>query len=1062
MRVQGLYIDGFGIFHKLRIEGLSPGMTLFLGLNEAGKSTLLGFFRAVLFGFPDGRSNVNPYPPLCGGRHGGNITLIDGSGKPTLVERFSGPRGGPVRVLEPDQTKGKKASLERPLGTANGTLFKNIYAFSLKELRHFESLGTEEVKEALYSAGAGIDPGRLSALKSGLDKSEGELFKPGGSKPKINQHLSRLMAIMKEKKELSGSIETYDGIRSLISSASEEITALEDRRRDLTLQSKDTEKWIQSWPDWIHFCLAKNNLKALPVIDQFPLEGLSRLEGLKTRLDGLKEGLWEKEQDITRLEEALAGLIISEDILGQSEAIAQLQRDQGHFEALAGECLSLEQETSAAAGKLEESLKKLGPDWNEKRVAAFDLSIAAGEEVRGFRERLREAQIEVQRKKDILEAALSKEQEIKAALRSLPEPSEKDPERLLQGRRACQALRRFDFNIQLLSSELGQLEARLEELKEEEDILRASLRPEAFKWPLWLPPVITVSAILLAAGFGVRDPQPLALAGGGLFLLSGAALWVLRSRQTKSAGERSGETARRIREIGDKRGSLEKKGEGLRLELNRVREQAEAEKTHLSFINPLALDDLDRIERELVEQTSQLERWTESSEALERAEERSRGGRAELGHTEGGKETEERRYRGWLDAHGLDPALSPEGVLDTFALIASVKEQSRHLGQLRSKTASLKAIRSQYIHLAGRTLKACKRGATPDGEIPFAIHTLIREFKAGEQAAQKRDLMQKELQTIRASVGRLQGQIDKVDEEMRGLIRAGGADKEDGFRERAVIFEKRSALKREMERARDGIERLSASSGEIERVMERLSGMQIEALEEERAGLEEDLKACHENLDRLKREQATYEEQVRQLVNDERIAALRGEEEALKEALTLMAEDWAVVRLAQRLIRMAGERYEKERQPHVIREAGHFFSTMTSGRYTSLVAPIGESRIEVISKDNQRKEIDQLSRGTAEQLYLALRFGFIREFTKRSGRLPVIMDETLVNFDPLRAKAAVRAVSELSREHQILFFTCHPETATLFREVDPTVTVLEISEGRVREWDDERGMRFGG
>jgi len=63
VRLKGFYVDGFGLFHDLKVEGLSPGLMVFFGRNESGKSTLLGFLRSILFGFPDGRSSENPYPP---------------------------------------------------------------------------------------------------------------------------------------------------------------------------------------------------------------------------------------------------------------------------------------------------------------------------------------------------------------------------------------------------------------------------------------------------------------------------------------------------------------------------------------------------------------------------------------------------------------------------------------------------------------------------------------------------------------------------------------------------------------------------------------------------------------------------------------------------------------------------------------------------------------------------------------------------------------------------------------------------------------------------------------
>ena len=48
--------------------------------------------------------------------------------------------------------------------------------------------------------------------------------------------------------------------------------------------------------------------------------------------------------------------------------------------------------------------------------------------------------------------------------------------------------------------------------------------------------------------------------------------------------------------------------------------------------------------------------------------------------------------------------------------------------------------------------------------------------------------------------------------------------------------------------------------------------------------------------------------------------------------------------------------------------------------------------------------MDELSRGTGEQLYLALRFGLIEEFAGQAEPLPVVMDDILVNFDVERAR----------------------------------------------------------
>ena len=119
---------------------------------------------------------------------------------------------------------------------------------------------------------------------------------------------------------------------------------------------------------------------------------------------------------------------------------------------------------------------------------------------------------------------------------------------------------------------------------------------------------------------------------------------------------------------------------------------------------------------------------------------------------------------------------------------------------------------------------------------------------------------------------------------------------------------------------------------------------------------------------------------------------------------------------------------------------------MTHASYTALFVPIEQDTIEVINARKERRKPEALSRGTAEQLYLALRFGYIRNRAKSSEPLPVIMDDILVNFDPLRAHDAAEAILALSKAHQVLFFTCHPEMVNIFRKINNRIPLYALED----------------
>ena len=1054
----GLHIDGFGVFHNLTVERLSPKLTVFLGHNESGKSTLLGFIRAIFFGFPDGRSNENPYPPIAGGRHGGSINITLDNKKKYIVERRPGPGGGKIDILKPDQTHGGKETLLSILGTDNRLLFKNIYAFSLSELQHFETLNTNSVREALYSAGAGIDPKALMGLKSSLDKKENELFKPGGTKPKINKILSRLTAIQKEKKAIQNTMDQYDDLKSQINDHSKEILKHEKKRTANSIELQKTETWIQIWPEWINLSIARGKLEKLDPIESFPSLGLAKLEGLHARVEDLKRERLKIEEELKRQKSEVPPPIKDQHILSHSLSIKQLQKDMGHFEAVVQEILSIYQEIHHAEQRLKQDLIQLGPSWEEQRVQQFDLSISVREDVRRFLTTLGTLKLNEQRMKDLLEAAKSKEKDTEARTNEISEPTIKDHEYLRRMKSACQELRALESHGRLVKEEWHYIVERLNDIQEQKEILSTSAEKEKSRIPLWLILMVLglVTFFFIWIGIDTHWSRSILILFSSIPILLGVLIWTIRAKMERMDLNQAHIIEQRSVSLFAKKEDLEKRKTELDGKIRFIDEQIASKRSILSLHETPSITELDNMEQEFTDRIAHLAQWQTAIR--------------EMGHIKRNRETAEENFNkakiaadeirdSWsefLQNRNLDTMLSPEGVLEAFSLIQSCKEQIENLQRLQSKMKSLKEARQRYLDLAKEVFESCNRKPVEDDEIPAAVQNLIQDFLDSEKAFEKREILLKEIEANSRSVNRMNGEMEKLQNEIKDLLAGGGADDDETFRKRADIFEERAKLKKDIQNHEDNIKRLSGKWGEWNKLIKTLTSLDLEKLERQKITLEREQTKTETVLDQLKKGQARMEEQTHQLINDERISELRTEEEGFIEELSLLADEWITLKMAQGLVKMARKRYEKERQPKIISEAGHFFNKLTLQKYKSIVAPIGEDRIEVLCRDNSRKEIEQLSRGTAEQLYLSLRFGFINEFSKRTGSLPIIMDEILVNFDMDRTKTTIKSIVELSRQHQILFFTCHPLTVSLFKEADPNILSLEIAESRIKEWHPSR------
>ena len=91
------------------------------------------------------------------------------------------------------------------------------------------------------------------------------------------------------------------------------------------------------------------------------------------------------------------------------------------------------------------------------------------------------------------------------------------------------------------------------------------------------------------------------------------------------------------------------------------------------------------------------------------------------------------------------------------------------------------------------------------------------------------------------------------------------------------------------------------------------------------------------------------------------------------------------------------------------------------------------------------KSLDDLSEGTRDQLYLALRMVALRDHCASATALPFIADDILQTFDDVRASATLRALGDLSNELQVIVLTHHLHLGRVAAELgDGRVHLLRL------------------
>ena len=235
---------------------------------------------------------------------------------------------------------------------------------------------------------------------------------------------------------------------------------------------------------------------------------------------------------------------------------------------------------------------------------------------------------------------------------------------------------------------------------------------------------------------------------------------------------------------------------------------------------------------------------------------------------------------------------------------------------------------------------------------------------------------------------------------------------------------------------------------------EQLRTAKLDEVQEERQRLARQMKELDEE---RTRELASAETVRRELQAREQktLALERGQQlEGLRAQLGDAVDQWVPLALARHLMEAARVRFEKTQQPQLLVEAGRIFEQLTLGEYVQLTRSVGQTtELLAIPKTGLAKTAAEMSTGTREQLYLAIRLAYLKQYSQRAEPLPLVMDDVLVNFDEDRAKQTLRVLSDFSQSHQILFLTCHRRMVELVQSIRPELTPIELKPGSVEGVD---------
>ncbi|MDR2115221.1 MAG: AAA family ATPase [Planctomycetaceae bacterium] len=1156
MKITSFEIERFGLWSGLTVPKLSGGINVFYGANEAGKSTLMEFVRAELYGFGGERrryarkpGNVNTTWNAETDHEGKSLYVISGG-----VLQIESPSGHFQlrRTFHPNQTAGneEKIDIQTPDGNKQGTqllrvlvsgvdepTFNNVFAIGLDELQKLGSLNDTEAAEMLFRLSVGMDRVSIVDAIKELTARRNRILNNNiqNRNNKTGDLLTQLFRqrekVVSEISEVELLVRDYVRIRNEQRTVDRTIANLEEDHLKLQREKRLYEIAKQAEPVWIRRSKIRDEINAMGMVVVVTDQVITQLDEIGKQIDQHRLAYNKLKEEFQKAQDALNAQPINETLEKLAPRLEILLEEEKRIVEIDTQITNLENEIAALESRIldEETQIKRGrrslpipSQQNATKSEHNAVNTAVNTAVNATENKIAPEHASFNPAGAVISVPTTSPSIPVTAKGYRPNTGDSIDVMLLDGYRipakAVNRARRRLFRIKEQHAEfLGRSKVLNEKIKTE--LLRREVKelPEAVEKAseilshlkrrqsigqrlaemtmhhkelrrinafLIQHQALPTWAVVLLGAVGVLGAVPVGLAifetiGTkifetnippfltilGLFAVGGSFAFKFVSE--KNNGKK-----------------LEQNQRQLGMLITQI-EHAKQEVAAIEAKLPSSVSSIEIRCQEAQQELSQLEKLVPVDTQRREVNQHLKQIETRLERCKEEYETAIKRWNDWLRLTGLPSDWTPARIRDLIEHCDVVGDLKKELDN-RYETMNQRIRDMRFITDRIDRMIVDAGLSFADGVSYVDILNEIQKKLEANAAAQKiRRQLKETLRQFRKLRKKAVANLRKAKQTETELLRQFGVKTPEALRElhrrhqkHRRLLQQEQGIQRELDAAIGNFCSESAIGNLLEpRVTRKLLEQQVAAEEElilqQKSGGEsfdyqnetiieqlehlEKLPALDELLkDVTKRietasaklhdeleQRGQLGEQLKRIADDQTAIKKQRELAVLDEKIRCAVLDWQTYAVCLRMLDEIRATYERERQPRTLAEASEILKRLTDGKYQRIWTPLGEETLMVDDAEGNTFDVVWLSRGTREQLFIALRLALASAFAQHGSILPLILDDVLVNFDSRRAFAAAKMLLEFAKsDRQIFLFTCHEHICRIFQKLDVPVRIL--------------------
>lgn len=1033
MKITDLQIDGFGVWKGLTVESLSDDLTVFCGYNEAGKTTMMQFIRAMMFGFSPER--VDKYtPPVYGGLAGGSLDVDTAAGifevqRHVDPNRHTDPIGDLAVTDAHDGSVHGRARLSALMSDIDESIFINVFAIGLREIQELGALNSTAAAEQLYKLTSGLDRVSLiDVMRDQRQRRERIWNVEGREESRLGELSEKRQKLMREIDQLKQRSKRWSQVAAEKTDINHQLADLEAAHTQRQQRSRLIEVAMQVAERWHSREVLQQQIAAFGVLPDRRDLALDQLDQLNQRIETQVERIEQiRVQRKTIKAEALA-LPINRTLWAQKSRIEAVSEHMPWVESLQRQTDRLDGEIDRIEGSLTNEVSGLGyqleikpEDIRELNYRGMDTLEKVGNRLVQQQERLETFQAEMEK----IEFDLGQHQE-----RLGSSLAERSPTETLEdtGRYVNRLRRRIE-----LEAKIDKLHTSRQDLERDIDVVVNEQVLSVEK--LSIIGVVFIGGVILL-GLGLIDAfrsepwlsdQTTTLGLTFIFLgmVAGFVSMALKYHWERAAKE----------DLDDFRHQIEI----IRQQLKRAkRERDEIDKQLPARVSG-------KWEIELQDAEAQLARM-EDLIPLENRVQSTRGTQEEIRRRIAAQQREvekaEEQWQSSLRTTGLPAALRPHQLKEIAHRAERVSTFYLQLEQFRAEKlerqkelAALQQRIDSLLHDTGMDFDSTT--------LVERLHQLNRALNEQRQFVKGRQELANKYKSLRSRLNRAKRELEKLLGQKQRLLAVVGAENEQEYRDFEVQHQRRDKVIEQREALSEQIRAAMGKHVAEQDVGKLLTTYGSGGLEQQWEKVQEELEEFKAEQTRLLQTRGELNQEAKLLGEDNRLDVAHLELNAINAEIQQLQQQWQVLAASTQMLELIRESYESKRQPETLKEASGYLARLTEGTYPRIWTRLVGEELLVDNAHGETIPVEKLSRGTREAVFLSLRLALVGAYARRGAVIPMVLDDVLVNFDGHRALAAADLLHDFARNgHQILMFTCHDHMRDMFHQLGADVRIL--------------------